>query len=84
MQKELDTKDNYPIQYDDLKFDGKNMIIPANWANSIHDFLRNVNTVNIDDVDQQDLHNLKEFIDQVASYAPQFYKKSSYHFEETN
>lgn len=85
MQKELYTKVQYPVRHDDLKFDGDNIVIPSYWANSIHDFLFNVNKSNIDVSDIEDLNSLKNFIADVVDYKTD--KKEgvkAYHFEGTN
>ena len=56
MEKDLYLKDKYVIVSDDLKFDGKNIIIPSYYASIISDYLDNVNTkdMNLNDADMHD------------------------------
>ena len=48
MQKDLYVKEQYPVQHDDLKFDGTNIVIPFYWAGSIEDYLSKVDTSGMD------------------------------------
>jgi hypothetical protein len=50
------------IQHDDLKYDGKNLIIPGYWANTIAEYLKNVDENKIAENDKQDLETFKSFI----------------------
>ena len=45
--------ENTVIQSDDLKFDGKNIVIPSYYASIVSDYLDNVNTkdMNLNDAD---------------------------------
>jgi len=59
MQKDLYMKninDKILVQSDDLKFDGKNIIIPSYYASIVSDYLDNVNTkdMNLNDADMHD------------------------------
>ena len=66
MEKELYMKGESPrrtvIQHDDLKYDGKNLIIPSYWASTIAEYLKNVNENKIAEDDKQDLETFKSFI----------------------
>ena len=47
MQRDLylkNSSEKIVIQADDLKFDGKNIIIPSYWVNSISEYIRNYKT----------------------------------------
>ena len=50
------------IQHDDLKFDGKHIIIPSYWAETLLDIVNNTKIENFDQDDLQDYTNLKNFI----------------------
>ena len=59
MQKDLYMKNinnKILVQSDDLKFDGKNIIIPSYYASIVSDYLDNVNTkdMNLNDADMHD------------------------------
>ena len=59
MQKDLYMKninDKILVQSDDLKYDGKNIIIPSYYASIVSDYLDNVNTkdMNLNDADMHD------------------------------
>ena len=56
MEKDLYLKDKYVIESDDLKFDGKNIIIPSYYASVVYDYLDNVNIkeMNLNDADMHD------------------------------
>ena len=59
MKKDLYMKkpnENTVIQSDDLKFDGKNIVIPSYYASIVSDYLDNVNTkdMNLNDADMHD------------------------------
>jgi Family of unknown function (DUF5522) len=66
MEKELfinnDTPRKYFIQHDDLKYDGKNLIIPGYWANTISEYIKNLDESKIAEDDKQDLETFKNFI----------------------
>lgn len=55
------------IQHDDLKFDGKNLIIPGYWANTIAEYLNALDESKINPDDKQDLLTFKDFIFDVES-----------------
>ena len=50
------------IQHDDLKFDGKSMIIPGYWASNIAEYLNNLDDSKISEADKEDLELFKSFI----------------------
>jgi hypothetical protein len=65
MQKDLYSKNNYRtivLQDDDLKFDGKNLIVPSYWVGSIIDFINNVNIDSINEADREDFKLFKSFL----------------------
>lgn len=66
MEKELYMKGESPrkavIQHDDLKYDGKNLIIPGYWANTIAEYIKNINENQIAEDDREDLETFKSFI----------------------
>ena len=58
------------IQSDDLKFDGKNIIIPSYYASIISDYLDNVNTkdMNLNDADMHDYLAFCSFFEAIMDY----------------
>jgi hypothetical protein len=66
MEKELYMKGEPPrrtvIQHDDLKYDGKNLIIPGYWANTIAEYLKSIDESKIAINDKEDLETFKSFI----------------------
>ena len=70
MEKDLYLKDKYVIVSDDLKFDGKNIIIPSYYASIISDYLDNVNTkdMNLNDADMHDYLAFCSFFEAVMDY----------------
>ena len=70
MEKDLYLKDKYVIVSDDLKFDGKNIIIPSYYASIISDYLDNVNTkdMNLNDADMHDYLAFCSFIEAIMDY----------------
>ena len=50
------------VQHDDLKYDGKTLIIPAYWASTIADYLRALDEEKIAPEDKEDLETIKCFI----------------------
>ena len=84
MEKELYYNHPYPVRHDDLKFDGKNIIIPSNWSNSLYDFLKEVDTNNLETGDREDFKTMLSFINSVNVYKGKKSTPATYHFEETN
>ena len=70
MEKVLYLKDKYVIVSDDLKFDGKNIIIPSYYASIISDYLDNVNTkdMNLNDADMHDYLAFCSFFEAILDY----------------
>lgn len=72
MEKELFTKDptqnSIIIQRDDLKFDGKHIIIPGYWTDSILDVMFTIdpNELNVDI--REDFDALKNFFIDIQEY----------------
>ena len=70
MEKDLYLKDKYVIVSDDLKFDGKNIIIPSYYASIISDYLDNVNTkdMNLNDADMHDYLAFCSFFEAIVDH----------------
>ena len=64
------TNEKVVIQSDDLKFDGKNIIIPSYYAGVICDYLANVNVknMNLNDADQHDYLAFCSFFEAIMDY----------------
>jgi hypothetical protein len=68
MKKDLYMKDSPKqalrevIKQDDLIYDGKNLVIPAYWASTLADYLKNIDESKIGEDDREDLTNFKSFI----------------------
>ena len=71
MEKDLymkgDTNRRTVIQHDDLKYDGKNLVIPGYWASTIAEYLNALDESKINPDDKQDLLTFKDFIFDVES-----------------
>lgn len=50
------------VQQDDLKYDGKNLIIPSYWTSTLADFINKIDESKIAEEDREDLNTLKSFI----------------------
>jgi len=70
MEKELYLKDKYVIESDDLKFDGKNIIIPSYYASIISDYLANVDLkdMNLNEADFHDYLAFCSFFEAIIDY----------------
>jgi hypothetical protein len=70
MEKELYLKDKYPVVSDDLKFDGKNIIMPSYYAGLISEYLANVDlkSANFNDADMHDYLAFCSFFEAVVDY----------------
>ena len=70
MEKDLYLKDKYVIESDDLKFDGKNIIIPSYYADVISDYLANVDLkdMNLNEADFHDYLAFCSFFEAVIDY----------------
>lgn len=64
MEKDLYLKDKYPIEIDDLKFNGKQMIIPSYWAGVMSEYIKNIDPSKDFDTeaDRQDFKNFRDFL----------------------
>ena len=62
--------DKILVQSDDLKFDGKNIIIPSYYASIVSDYLDNVNTkdMNLNDADMHDYLAFCSFFEAIMDY----------------
>lgn len=72
MEIELTMKDKVVnkiiIQHDDLKFDGKTITIPSYYDSIIYDYLKYVDTKNMNDADKQDYLAFCKFFEDVITY----------------
>jgi hypothetical protein len=70
MEKDLYLKDKYVIVSDDLKFDGKNIIIPSYYADVISDYLANVDLkdMNLNEADFHDYLAFCSFFEAIIDY----------------
>jgi hypothetical protein len=62
--------DKILVQSDDLKFDGKNIIIPSYYASIVFDYLDNVNIkeMNLNDADMHDYLAFYSFFEAIIDY----------------
>ena len=62
--------DKILVQSDDLKYDGKNIIIPSYYASIVSDYLDNVNTkdMNLNDADMHDYLAFCSFFEAIMDY----------------
>lgn len=62
--------ENTVIQSDDLKFDGKNIIIPSYYASIVSDYLDNVNIkdMNLNDADMHDYLAFCSFFEAIIDH----------------
>lgn len=56
------------IQSDDLKYDGKNIIIPSYYDSIIHDYLDRVDVKDMNDADHQDYLAFRKFFEDIMNY----------------
>jgi hypothetical protein len=71
MQKDLYMKnpnEKIVVQSDDLKYDGKNIIIPSYYAGVISDYLANVDTQAMNDADKHDFMAFSSFFEAILDY----------------
>lgn len=71
MEKELFMDDKYKIVSDDLKFDGKNIIIPSYWIDNICDYIKNADIHDLNDADKDDYKIFKNFLYDIQEYKNQ-------------
>ena len=55
-------QDKVIIQHDDLKFDGKNIIIPSYWINSICEYIKDYKTEGEIEADIEDYKAFQSFL----------------------
>ena len=62
--------DKILVQSDDLKYDGKNIIIPSYYASIVSDYLDNVNTkdMNLNDADTHDYLAFCSFFEAIVDH----------------
>ena len=72
MEHELYIKDkvNNPviIQHDDLKYDGKNLIIPSYWLDSICEYIKNHDLSKETEADVEDYKLFRNFLWDIQEY----------------
>lgn len=68
MEKELFMDDKYKIVSDDLKFDGKNIIVPSYWIDNLCDYIKNADIHDLNDADKDDYKIFRKFLWDVQEY----------------
>lgn len=71
MKKDLYMKKPFPVKSDDLKFDGKNLIIPSYYTDVLLDYLNEVDPKNMEQADADDFMSFKDFLFSVQEYKNQ-------------
>ena len=71
MEKELFMNLKYPVVSDDLKFDGKNLIIPSYYTSTMLDYLKTTDIHDMDEADKEDFKAFKSFLHDVEEYKNQ-------------
>jgi len=71
MEKELFMNDKYKIVSDDLKFDGKNIIIPSYWVSNLCDYIKTADIHDLNDADKEDYKIFRKFLWDVEEYKNQ-------------
>ena len=56
------------VQSDDLKYDGKNIIIPSYYDGVICDYLNRVDVKDMNDADHQDYLAFRKFFEAIIDY----------------
>lgn len=56
------------VAVDDLKFDGKNLIVPSYWTSVLIDYLDVTNIEKMKAADQEDFNTFKKFLSVVQDY----------------
>ncbi|MFZ9376800.1 MAG: hypothetical protein ACO25K_06720 [Candidatus Fonsibacter ubiquis] len=69
MQKDLFYNRPYPVKADDLKFDGKNLIIPSYYTSVILDYLKTTDIHDMNEADKEDFKAFKNFLYDVEEYS---------------
>lgn len=57
----------YPVQSDDLKYDGQRLLIPSYWTDTILSVLSAVDGLDIDGEDREDIVHLTQFLREVKA-----------------
>lgn len=68
MEKELYMPDKYPVTQEDLKFDGKNIIIPSYWGSVLLDYVKTADIHDMNEADKEDYKMFKRFLSDVEEY----------------
>lgn len=61
----------YPISHDDLKFDGKNIIIPSYWVDNLCDYVKDFKLDGELQADVEDYKAFRDFLYNVQEYKNQ-------------
>lgn len=68
MLKDLILNEPYPVKSDDLKFDGKNIIIPSYYVDTLIDYINCVEKSDLSQGDVQDYVDFRNFLFSVKKY----------------
>ena len=68
MLKDLILNEQYPVKSDDLKFDGKNIIIPSYYVDTLIDYINCVEKSDLSQGDVQDYVDFRNFLFSVKKY----------------
>jgi len=68
MLKDITIKDKYAVQSDDLKFDGKSVIIPSYYVDSLIDYLKATDLKGMNQADIEDFAMFKSFLYDVQNH----------------
>lgn len=68
MLKDLILNEQYPVKSDDLKFDGKNIIIPSYYVDTLIDYINCVEKSDLSERDVQDYVDFRNFLFSVKKY----------------
>lgn len=68
MIKDLYMKDKYVIEADDLKFDGKNIVIPSYWISSLCEYIKNYNFEAETQADIEEYKSFRKFLWDIEEY----------------
>lgn len=74
MQKDLYMNKNekrFFVQSDDLKFDGKNIIIPSYWVNSLCEYIKNHSFEGESQADIEEYKSFRNFLWDIQEYKNQ-------------
>jgi hypothetical protein len=67
-KKNLIFQEQFPVKSDDLKFDGKNIIIPSYYVDTLIDYVNCVEKSDLSEGDVQDYVDFRKFLFDVQKY----------------